>query len=559
MKKQYSVANLIIDFFSDNKLFAGLLIFCGVFWAATFPMLPYLLGTVIDQINAPNSQKMIFGLVAVPATALVVTNFLRAFNYYVFYITLATVLPKTKSKIILNLIAHLGKGSYGYFASNYTGKLTNKITNAINSFEPIIKTSLMVLFPEIFALLISGYMMFRVSPVFMVITWVWAVSIISFTYYTSKKSSALSYEFAQAGSIANGKIVDFVTNIGSVICDATLKHELLDINPSVNKLVKKDKQMQLYNAKVRFAQGSITTVCIACIMAGLIYGYGKQLVSVGEFASVFALLFKIAGLLHGFGESVTDLYKHIGQMQEGVDLLNHDHEIIDSADAKEYKITKGDIVFDNVCFQYDSKNKLFNNLNLHIESGKKIALIGRSGSGKSTLLRLLLRLYNVTSGSIRIDGIDITKHTLKSLRTQISLVPQDLTLFHRSIYDNICHGVENVSEARVIDAAKKAFCHDFIMQLPEQYQTQVGERGMKLSGGQKQRIVIARAMLKNTPILLLDEATSALDSETEELVQKAMNKLMQDKTVIVIAHRLTTLNEMDEIITLDNGSIRSKE
>lgn len=560
MKKRYSVANLIIDFFSDNKLFAGLLVFGGIFWAATFPMAPYLLGKIIDQIrNTPNSQNIVFSLVALPATALVVTNLLRALNYYIFYRSFAAILPKTKSKIILNLITHLGRGSYGYFSSNYTGKLTNKITNVINSFEPVIKALIMDLFPVMLLLLISGYTMFKVSPVFMVITWLWAASIISFTCYTSKKGSALSYEFAQAGSGANGKIVDFVTNISSVICDFTLKHELLHINPAVQKLVRKDKQAQLYNAKMRFVQGCITTACIACIMVGLLYGYSKNLVSVGDFAFVFTMVFKMANVLHNLGSNIIDFYKNIGQLQEGIDLLNYDHEIVDNNDAKEYRITKGDIIFDNVCFHYDSKNKLFNDLNLRVESGKKIALIGRSGGGKSTLLKLLLRLYNVTSGSIRIDGIDITKHTLKSLRTQISLVPQDLTLFHRSIYDNICHGIENVSEVQVIDAAKKAFCHDFIMQLPEQYQTQVGERGMKLSGGQKQRIVIARAMLKNTPILLLDEATSALDSETEGLVQKAMNKLMQNKTVIVIAHRLATLNEMDEIITLDNGDVRPKE
>lgn len=552
MKKQYSVARLIIDFFRDNKLFSAVLIFGGIFWAATFPMAPYLLGKIINQIkNTPNSQNIVFSLVALPATALVVTNLLRALNYYIFYRSMAEVLPKTKSKIILNLVSHLGRGSHGYFASNYTGKLTNKITNAINSFEPVIKALIMDLFPIMLLLLISGYLMFKVSPIFMVITLVWAASIISFTYYTSKKGSNLSYELAQAGSGANGKIVDFVTNVSSIICDATLKHELLHINPSVQKLIQKDKQTQLYNAKMRLAQGCITTACIACIMMGLLYGYNKNLVSVGDFAFVFTMIFKMANALHSLGSSIIDFYKNIGQLQEGVDLLNHDHEVIDNADAKEYKITRGEIVFANVYFQYDNKNKIFNNLNLHIASGKKIALIGRSGSGKSTLLKLLLRLYNVNSGSIRIDGIDITKHTLKSLRTQISLVPQDLTLFHRSVYENICHGIENVSEAQVIDAAKQAFCHDFIMQLPEQYQTQVGERGMKLSGGQKQRIVIARAMLKNTPILLLDEATSALDSETEELVQKAMDKLMQNKTVIVIAHRLTTLHAMDEIITLD--------
>jgi len=231
-----------------------------------------------------------------------------------------------------------------------------------------------------------------------------------------------------------------------------------------------------------------------------------------------------------------------------------EYEVADTAQAKAYPITQGAVDIENITFHYGD-SKLFENLSLQVKPGEKIGIVGRSGGGKSTLIKLLLRLYDVNAGSIKIDNKDIKDYTLESLRSQIASVPQDLQLFHRSIYDNIAYGCGEVSEEQVIAAAKKAACHEFILALPQQYQTLVGERGVKLSGGQRQRVAIARAFLKNAPILLLDEATSALDSETEDLIQKSLNLLLQNRTAVVVAHRLSTLKAVDRIAVMEHGDI----
>jgi len=554
-KKNHAI-KVLLEFFKNNKLWLGLLIFGGVFWATTFPAIPYLLGVIIDRIkNIAEPQKLLLGLILGPALAFVLINFLRTLNYYLIYISFSVCLPRAKGKIILDLFTHLGSKSYHYFESKYSGNLTNKITNAVNSIEPVVQTLLAIIFPQILALLIVGIVMSTVSPLFMTITWLWAVGMITYTYHTAKKGRTLSYEFASAGSVINGKIVDFVVNINNVICQATLPDEVHIVRPFVKNLVKKDNLMQRYLAKVRLVQGSMTALFVTLTMIGLIYGYQQKWVSVGAFAFIFTMLFQMLGLVHNLGVTILDFYKNIGRLREGLSLLSDPHEITDMAYAKPYSIKKGNIILKNVAFQYDSKNKLFEQLSLQVSHRKKIGLVGRSGAGKTTLIKLLMRLYDIQSGSIQIDGREVTHYTLASLRQQIALVPQDLTLFHRSIYENIAYGCGEVTKKQVIEVAKKSHCHEFIMGLPKKYQTQVGERGLKLSGGQRQRIAIARAMLKNSPILLLDEATSALDSETETKIQDALTHLMKDKTAVVVAHRLSTLQDMDEIVVLEDGCI----
>jgi ATP-binding cassette subfamily B protein len=239
-------------------------------------------------------------------------------------------------------------------------------------------------------------------------------------------------------------------------------------------------------------------------------------------------------------------------------LLQEPIEITDAPDAKPLVVDRGAIACENVSFHYadaNEKDEIFHKLNLQIQPGEKIGLVGHSGGGKSTLTRLLLRFDDISSGSITIDGQDVKTVTQNSLRKQISYVPQEPLLFHRSIRENIAYGSPEATKQAVEEAARLAYAHDFIAKLPQGYDTTVGERGVKLSGGQRQRIAIARAMLKNAPILVLDEATSALDSESEKAIQKALWQLMDDKTAVVIAHRLSTIQKMDRILVLDNGNI----
>jgi ATP-binding cassette subfamily B protein len=247
--------------------------------------------------------------------------------------------------------------------------------------------------------------------------------------------------------------------------------------------------------------------------------------------------------------------KEAGTVSAALSIVNQDHDVVDASNATPLNVTKGEVVFDKVTFAYDNHKSIFKELDIKINAGEKVGLVGFSGSGKSTFVNLILRFYDIQSGKILIDGQDIKAVTQDSLRAEISMIPQDPILFHRTLMQNIQYGCLNAQEADVIKASKLAHCHEFITQLDEGYKSLVGERGIKLSGGQRQRIAIARAILKNAPILILDEATSSLDSVTEKLIHESLEHLMKDKTTIVVAHRLSTLADMDRILVFDQGHI----
>jgi ATP-binding cassette subfamily B protein len=244
-----------------------------------------------------------------------------------------------------------------------------------------------------------------------------------------------------------------------------------------------------------------------------------------------------------------------GQVKDGLELVFQPYQVVDAPDAHNIKMRGSSINFADITYHYNGKENLFENFNLKIKSGEKIGLVGHSGSGKSTLIKLLVRYFDVDSGKIIVGGEDIAKVRQNSLRAQIAVIPQDTTLFNRTIMENIRYGNVNATDEEVIQAAKAAYADEFIVNLPKGYNSKVGERGVMLSGGERQRIAIARAILKNAPILILDEATSALDSESEQYIQKSLKKLMRGKTVIAIAHRLSTLKEMDRLIVMDEGKI----
>lgn len=254
------------------------------------------------------------------------------------------------------------------------------------------------------------------------------------------------------------------------------------------------------------------------------------------------------------GNQINDIMDSYGEIHEGLGIILGTHEIVDSHGTYEYLASGGKISIQDISFSY-GKKQIFEHLNCEIQSGEKIGLVGESGAWKSTLVQLLLRQYDVQSGKICFDGHDIREITQDSLRKNIAFIPQDPNLFHRTIHDNIAYGREGATREEVIEAAKKAQAHEFIAELEKNYDTMVGERGIKLSGGQRQRIVIARAILKNAPILILDEATSALDSESEQKIQEALKELMKNKTVIAIAHRLSTIKHLDRIIVFKDGNI----
>lgn len=296
-------------------------------------------------------------------------------------------------------------------------------------------------------------------------------------------------------------------------------------------------------------------ILIALNLLLLLKMYKNNQVSVGDFSFIISLSISIFYNLWYLASQFVTFAEEVGKCKQALNLMELPHEIVDEPNAPPLHVSEGNIEFLNVNFHYQEGANLFKNKSISIPARQKVGLVGFSGSGKSTFVNLVLRLFDLESGEIRIDGQNIAKVTQQSLREQITMIPQDTTLFHRSLEENIRYGRIDASHEEVIIASKMAHCHEFIGQLKDGYHSMVGERGIKLSGGQRQRIAVARALLKNAPILILDEATSALDSVTEKYIQDSLHHLMENKTTIVIAHRLSTLSQMDRILVFDKGQI----
>jgi ATP-binding cassette subfamily B protein len=310
-----------------------------------------------------------------------------------------------------------------------------------------------------------------------------------------------------------------------------------------------------YNERVRWFQFSAAALLKIGILYYSLTLWDEGKITVGEFVMAVSLSFMIINEARNLSRRFLEFFEYLGNVANGVHTIIQPHELVDAPAAIAPVISRGRIEFRDLDFGYGPDKKVFEKLNVTIEAGQRVGLVGFSGSGKSTFVSLILRLYDAQAGQILIDGIDVRDMTQDALHSQLSLIPQDPSLFHRTLMENIRYGRVEASDAEVMEAATKAHAHEFIMQIKEQYQALVGERGVKLSGGQRQRIAIARVILKNAPILILDEATSSLDSITEKAIQDTLDQVMVNKTVIVVAHRLSTIANLDRILVFDHGHI----
>lgn len=336
---------------------------------------------------------------------------------------------------------------------------------------------------------------------------------------------------------------------------SSASHEVNHVSYHTTQLVDSEHKLQWQNLKINFIQGLGVTILDTFMLLALIYCLIQDWVSPGDFALVLILSNSFLRKVRDMGQQIVRLSKVIGICNHTINSINIPCEIIDIPNSSSLIVKDGTIEFKNVSFQYEHNKPIFNNLNIKINAGEKIGLVGYSGSGKSTFIKLILRLIEPQTGELLIDSQDIKKVTQDSLRQQIGTIPQHPELFHRTIMENIRFSKTNASDDDVVLSAIQAKCHEFISELPQKYHSLVGERGVKLSGGQRQRIAIARIFLKQAPILLLDEATSSLDSITEHAIQKALDELMVNKTTIIIAHRLSTLKNMDRILVFKDGTI----
>jgi ATP-binding cassette subfamily B protein len=460
-----------------------------------------------------------------------------------------------RSRIASLMMTRLNRYSYTFFQDRLSGSLVAKINEAFTLMPTIIFVVIYEFIQFTLIILITLFLLFKIQVFFAIGMMTWVSIFLTITYFGMKKVGPLTNDYAESKSKISGHLSDNLTNILNVRCFSSVGYEMNRLSQVCGEFIIKSRAQGTFLMHFYILQGIMVSIYTFGFVAGLIYLNSRNLITPGDFALVFMLNFKVGEKLFNLSHMLRDFITNWGTVDQALKLLDEPIEIDDKPDAKELIVTKGEIVFSQVHFRYRDADALFENRTVIIEPGQKVGLVGYSGGGKTTFVNLILRLYDVTGGHILIDGQDIRDVTQDSLRTNIGMIPQDPSLFHRSLRDNIRYGRLDASDEEVIDAAKKAYAHEFISQLNRGYDSLVGERGVKLSGGQRQRIAIARAILKNAPILLLDEATSQLDSITERYIQDSLWKLMKDKTTIVIAHRLSTLLHMDRILVFDHGMI----
>jgi ATP-binding cassette, subfamily B, bacterial len=504
----------------------------------------------------PNVTDGNVSILILPAS-LIVVNFIVFDNFTwrgVTYIR-ARFIPVIINRIIGELMDNcLGK-SHQFYQNNLSGKISKQITNLADGIEKLTSNVASNFLRGASLLLTAIIAAYFVNPIFCLILLSWFILFASTSIVMSKKLVSLSDNQASSESIVVGELVDSLSNHSNVRIFSRSNFEHLRMTPFFSKQQKAYTATYLYSLIMHSIQGGLIAIMMGFSCYFLVYLYGKHLVTIGDFALILGLSMETGHMMWYTMTEVDEFNKAVGRCKQSLISLMLPLEIQDKPDATTLKCRSGRITFENVKFHYQGTEPLFQDKSIEIKAGQKVGLVGFSGGGKSTFVNLILRLYDVTAGSILIDDQDIRDVTQDSLRANIAMIPQDPSLFHRSLMENIRYGKIDATDEEVIEAAKKAHAHEFIVKVPQGYDSLVGERGIKLSGGQRQRIAIARAILKNAPILILDEATSQLDSVTESDIQESLWDLMQGKTTIVIAHRLSTLLHMDRILVFNKGTI----
>lgn len=489
--------------------------------------------------------------------SLIVVNFIVFDNFTwrgIDYIR-AKYVPYIINSIMSDTVEFVLGKSYQFYQDNLTGKISKQITNLADGIEKLITDVASNFLRGASTLMTAFIAIYFVNSLFFFTMLTWIIFFISVSVVMSRKLSVFSDVQASSESKIVGEVVDSLSNHNNIRIFAHNAYEKFRMIPHLDKQREAYRNNYFYAFILHSVQGGLIAILMGLSAYWLVYLYSKGQVTIGDFVLILGLSMETAHIMWWTMSVVDDFNIAIGKCKQSIASLMEPIEIQDQENATSLNCSKGKIVFDKVKFHYKGSTPLFEDKSVTIKSGQKVGLVGCSGSGKTSFVNLILRLYDINEGAILIDGQDIKTVTQDSLRQNIAMIPQDPTLFHRSIMDNIAYGKMGVSEEEVIEAAKKAHADDFINNLPQGYDSLVGERGIKLSGGQRQRISIARAFLKDGPVLILDEATSQLDSIIENYIQDSLFKLMEDKTTLVIAHRLSTLLHMDRILVFDKGKI----
>ncbi len=558
MQTDIRTKQIVFWILNSLKSFKGsvcVLFWVAIFWAVDFSVRPYLVKIILNRVESSLPQS-IFSALAWPVGIYMLMFFLMAtsFRLYNYFIEIQMI-PKLRAVIANKAMDSLIDQSHHYYQHHFSGSLANKVNDLTNSIPSLIRIIIDRFFSHGLALMIAIITLWKVNAYFALFILTWTLACLIGALCCSKHFTGLARAWSELGSSITGKVVDVLSNMLSLRLFAAKNQEKQGLGHIFEQTTQAEQKLHKAYLWLWICVGHSFLIFQGFNFYFLCKGRQEGWITVGDFALV--LMLNIA-IIEGLWEVLNDFSEFStlwGRISQALKTLLHKPDIQDLDHAKVLTVSEGSICFEKVKFHYKGTEALFNNKSVRIEPGQKVGLVGYSGSGKSTFVHLILRLYDIQEGRILIDNQNIQTVTQDSLHLNIAMIPQDPSLFYRTLMENIRYGRVGASDEEVIEAAQKAHAHAFISQLPQGYASLVGERGVKLSGGQRQRIAIARAILKNAPILILDEATSQLDSVTEGDIQDSLWALMQNKTTLVIAHRLSTLLHMDRILVFDQGKI----
>lgn len=547
-----------IKYYKPYKAVFFIDLLCATIISAIDLAFPQLLRTLTKTLFAGAPGKIISALIPITIGLLVAYIIQTACRYYVTYAghMMGARMERNMRK---ELFDQYEKLSFSYYDQNNSGQMMSKLVSDLFDISELAHHGPENLFISLIKIIGSFIFLFMINRMLAVPMLILVVLMLVFSYGQNKKMQETFMDNRRKIGDINSSLQDTLAGIRVVQSFANERIEQEKFNRSnENFLISKDANyrcMGSFMSGNAFFQGMMYLVTL--VFGGFLIAHGRMEASdlamyalyIGIFISPIQILVELTEMMQ----------KGLSGFRRFLEVVETEPDIVDAADAKPLKNVKGNVCYEDVSFHYsDDDTPVLSHVSFEIPAGKSIALVGPSGSGKTTICSLLPRFYDVTDGRVTIDGNDVRKLTLESLRSQIGLVSQDVYLFGGSIKDNIAYGKPDATMDEIVDAAKKANIHDFIMELPDKYDTFVGERGTRLSGGQKQRISIARVFLKNPPVLILDEATSALDNESERFIQKSLEELAKDRTTITIAHRLSTIRNADEILVVADCSIAER-
>ena len=520
-----------------------------------------ILGLLIDAALASSNENPISSQVFLLALGLLFFLVIRPIVFGVFSYTQTVVVSPNIFNLILSRLHKWTLGqSVTFFENDFAGRIAQKEMQTARAATDVVIEIIHTILLALASVVGAALMLTTVNVTLSISLLGWLIGYIFLIRFFMPKIRKRSREKAGARALVTGQIVDTVTNIKTVKLFAHDKKEDDAAIGSMDNFRDFSIHYGVIAAWFRFCLNGLSGILPIMLVGGSLYYWSMGNVSAGDIAAAGAISLRLSQMTGWVSFTLMTLYANLGEVEDGIKTLATPHKLGDKAEASDLLVSQGSIDFRNVSFTYGKNISAVKNISLLVKPGEKIGLVGASGAGKSTLVSLLLRLYEPQKGTVLVDGININDITQSSLRKQIAMVTQETALFNRSARDNILYGNPNATEKELIRATRQAEAYDFILDLEDHkgrkgYNAYLGEQGVKLSGGQRQRIALARAILKDAPILVLDEATSALDSEVESSIQSALELVMENKTVLAIAHRLSTLSKMDRIVVLNDGMI----